>query len=378
MIKDKDKSSKNIFYASIMVLILIAIGVGVINSRYEKESGVVSEVSDPLTYEQKKVLKYTYEVPNSLRVLDIVSDKQLVIEEDNKLKLYDLGVNEVCEEIADVSKGWSIGNAKFFHDGLVWVEFNHKDSNKNKIFIKCFEDESATELDSYYCNMMFPISVSSKYIIYSTMDKKDTINMKLYDIEDRSSKVISTYKSTDKGNEILISEPSTDNKEVVWSEKINDKITMYSYDIENDIKRVVSEEGIYNPVIKNDKIFAIQRYTYFDEELGCDYASDFIVEYNKENNTWNRFEEGRINNYIDSSHKTVGKLLDNEGPLFCWLSGFNDKYLYNIEKSEFISVEKERDDLMTDIQLVKNNVIYYTSEDCEEKESNLVYVLIDN
>ena len=294
MIKDKDKSSKNIFYASIMVLILIAIGVGVINSRYEKESGVVSEVSDPLTYEQKKVLKYTYEVPNSLRVLDIVSDKQLVIEEDNKLKLYDLGVNEVCEEIADVSKGWSIGNAKFFHDGLVWVEFNHKDSNKNKIFIKCFEDESATELDSYYCNMMFPISVSSKYIIYSTMDKKDTINMKLYDIEDRSSKVISTYKSTDKGNEILISEPSTDNKEVVWSEKINDKITMYSYDIENDIKRVVSEEGIYNPVIKNDKIFAIQRYTYFDEELGCDYASDFIVEYNKENNTWNRFEEGRI------------------------------------------------------------------------------------
>lgn len=366
---------KNTFITAIILLILIVIIIaGVSYSRY-KNNNSISKVDNTLSCNQKEKLKYTYEVPNTLNIWDIISESQLLIEEDNKLKLYDLNTNKSNKELVNISKGHSVVNAKAFHDGLIWIECNENDRKNNKIFIKYFEDNSVNELDVSNSDIIPSISVSSRYITYYIVDNKDNINIKLFDLKDKSSKVISTYKLNNEGNKIYISAPNTDNKQVVWSGTINDKSTVYSYSIESDIKRVLSKDNIVsNPVVKDNRIFAIQKNDFFDSELNCDYASDFIVKYNVENDTWNRFEEGRINNYIETPMESVIKLLDDEGPL-SWVSTFFVKNVYDIKNSEFISVEKEGADLITNIQLVKNNVIYYTTSDYEDKKSSLIYII---
>lgn len=87
-------------------------------------------------------------------------------------------------------------------------------------------------------------------------------------------------------------------------------------------------------------------YDYFDPEFNSEYASDFIVEYNYKTKTWDKFQEDRINNYVDVPKETITNLASNEGPLLQWFSPFHHEHVYDTVKDEFISLKKEDTDLL--------------------------------
>ena len=375
VIMERKKSITIIFS---ILLVIIVLGLTTYNTHKNNTQASQNNLRAAklsLTDEQKKNLKYNYEIPNTFNVLDIISENKLLIEEDNKLKIYNLDKEKFSEELIEITKNYFVVYAKVFDNGVIWIETNGKEQTTSKIFIKYFSDNRIKELDISESNILPSMSATSNYLTYYIVDDNNNINIKLFNLKEESSKVISIYELENSEGKLYVSIPNTNDNEIVWSTSIKDKSIIYSYNIEDDKINILSENNsIYKPVIKKNRLFAIEKYDYFDSEINSDYASDFIVEYNNETNVWDKFEKDRINNYILAPQECVINLLTNEG-LLSWVSTFFVKDIYDTENKEFISLVEEDATVQANVQLVKNNVVYYTACDYEDKESKFIFIL---
>lgn len=361
---------KKIFSIVFILSILIVLGLTISNAtNYSKDE---QNVSVNLNDDQRNCLNYNYEIPINIKVLDIISENELLTEKNNQLKIYNLTKKIYGEKLIDITENNSIVAAKMFDYGIIWIENNKQEKSNTKMFIKYFSSDKINLLDESNSSILPSMSITSKYVTYYIVDNNN-INIKIFNLEKSSNRTIASYDLGSDVNPIQLSIPNTNDFDIVWSCSNQDKSQIYIYNIANEsIKTLPKSELLSRPIIKNNRIFAIQKYDFFDKELNCDYASDYIVEYN--NNEWDKFSKENIDQYVSYPREAITGLSTNQGLLY-WTSTFKVKYVYDVINNKFISLTKPETNLQTTIKMVKDNIIYYQVKDNIGKQHNFIYIV---
>lgn len=364
---------RKIIFSIVIMISLLLIGVVISFNTKNNNKGNDIRISVSIDNSQKNSLNYNYEIPTNIRVLDIISENELLVEQNNQLITYDLNKKTFDKKLTDRIEDDSIISAKIFNDGVIWIENSVQEESKIKICIKYFSDNKITILDECDSEILPSISLTSKYLTYYICNDGQ-IDIKIFNLQSKYNKTIATYELGDENNMRYVSTPNTNDFDVTWSCSKENKSQIYIYNIlDSTTTEILTEnEFISGPIIKNNRIFAIKRYDYFDEELNCDYASDYIVEYN--NDSWEKFSKDNIENYILYPIECVTSLSTNQGLMY-WTSTFDVSCLYDVEDNKFLSLNKFKDDLQINIEIVKDNIVYYKAQDHNGNHSKFIYIL---
>lgn len=363
---------------TILVFILTTV-FGIVNFYHIKENTNTNynqEVSS-LTKEEKDNLNYNFEIPNELNVLGILSENEVLVLDNNKLKSYNLEKKIFEKEFASINKNCKVKLLQVFDNGIIWCENQIESNVKSKIYIKYFSYNDEKELlDKSDSEILPSSSISSKYLTYYIVNN-NTLNIKIFNLSNKENTIIKIYELGEFSNMPYISTPSINDKEIIWSFSKNGESKIFKYDI-ND--RVVNEFNksnyLFSPVFKENKILAIKKNDFEDKELNISYASDYIVEYDYKKNEWIKFLKNEINNYIDFPQESVLSLSSDEKLLY-WESTFsNGNYIYNFSNKKMYSLTQNKSSVLTSINSIYKNIVYYEAQNSNSKnKSKFIYVI---
>ncbi|EQB4338555.1 hypothetical protein [Clostridium botulinum] len=369
--KFKNHSNKIIF---VIILLFSIVGINHIINR-NQSTGNINKSNKDFSDKNKKFLKYDYEISNNINVLDIMSNDKLVVEDSNKLKLYNIAKKKYEKDFVNIHEGFEVKDALIFDKGIIWVENKIQPSIITKVYIKYFSSNKIDLLDESTSEILPSMSISSKYLTYYIINENN-IKIKSVNLEKNIQETIATYPLKNGENINYVSIPNTNDKYIVWSYLTNGISNILKYDINTKkLEHLKNTEHLKNPVIKNNRIVAIKKRDIHDSKLAVTYASDYIVEYNFITKQWTKFSDGKIDNYIDNDKECITALSTDKGLLY-WLSTLSDgKYVYNFSNDKFTSLINNgyKNKIDTSIKIVKNNIIYYEANDYNNNISKFIY-----
>ncbi len=367
------KHLNKIIFAIILLFIIVIATIYIINKN-ESIVNINNSIRN-LSGENKKILKYDYEIPNNINVLDIMSNNELVVEDSNKLKLYNIKKKKYEKKLVDIHEGFKVKSVLVFDKGIIWVENKIEPSIVTKVYIKYFSSNKIDLLDETTSNILPYMSMSSKYLTYYIINENN-IKIKLVNLEKNTQEILATYPLKNGENINYVSIPNTNDKYIVWSYLTNGVSSILKYDINTKkIENLQNTEDLKDPVIKNNRIVAIKKRDIYDSKLAVAYGSDYIVEYNFTTNQWTKFSDKKIDNYLDGNKECITTLSHNKG-LFYWLSTLsNGRCVYNFSDNKFTSLVNNdyKNKICTSIKIVKNNIIYYEANDYDNNISKFIY-----
>ena len=372
-----DKKFKKYLIATFLIVILIIVSVFLIGLIFKKGeiSNNIKIKKSTLSDEKKKCLNYNYEIPNNINVLDIISEKEVAIEEDNQLKSYNVESKEY-KKIVDINKGFKVNKVSVFNKGIIWCENREKPKIETKIYIKYFKDDKINLLDESNEEILPDMSVSQKYLTYYIVNE-NKINIKIFNLEDNKKETIASYNFKNGNDTTYVSLPNTNDKNVVWSYSIKEKSNIFKYNIQRkEIETLPTNNVIlFNPVIKDNRIIAIKRNDFFDKQFNISYGSNYIVEYDYDKKDWYKFLESKVDNYIKDPKECVIALSSQKSSLLYCLSTFSlERCIYDFSTDKIISLTNEKY-IITNIFTVKDKVILYRAKDFEGNKSNFIYIV---
>lgn len=166
-------------------------------------------------------------------------------------------------------------------------------ANKKDIYLKIFDSDETILIDNYKDEVIPGIEVKDNNMVYYISDDNN-LKIMYVNLENLNKQVVKSYK-LNKNNTIYVSKPSIDNDFIVWSENSNGKDTILKYDIKNNSIDELESNDIYNPIILNNKIYAVKSNEYIDDE---------------------------IKSYVREPRETIFGVYGNEKLLF-WMSSFS-------------------------------------------------------
>ncbi|WWU66855.1 hypothetical protein QJR26_18880 (plasmid) [Clostridium baratii] len=285
--------------------------------------------------------------------------------------------NSFEKDIASINKNYKVKSLLPFDSGIIWCENQVKPTVKSKVYIKYFSsDNKPTLIDESDSDILPSLAVTSKYLTYYIVNS-NKLNIKIFNLSNNENTTIESYKLGDFSDMPYISTPNSNNKDVIWSFSKKGKSKILKYNIaEKKISEFNKSDSLSNPVFKNNKILAVKNMNFEDKELNISYASDYIVEYDYTQKKWVKFLENEINKYIDAPQESVINLSTNEGLLY-WESTFsNGNYLYNFSNKKMYSLKKEKDNILTTINSINKNVVYYEAQNSNSQDkSKFIYII---
>lgn len=241
--------------------------------------------------------------------------------------------------------------------GIIWVETDIN-SSLNSIYLKYYDSNEKILIDSGVNEIVPYIDIEKNILVYYIADKNLQINyINLLNLKKEN---IKTHNNDYLKEVMSISQPKTDGNNIIWSEITSLGANMYVYSIKNkSLETINLDSNIYSPIIYGGTIIAIKENNYFDNELNIQYASDYIVKYNRENKLWESFESKRIEKYIGYPRECVTNIVFDSN-IFYWSSTLTTgNTLYDLKSSKFISLTTKKLKYKTNILSIKNNNIYY-------------------
>ncbi|MGE5628747.1 MAG: hypothetical protein ACM3X7_11700 [Solirubrobacterales bacterium] len=358
----------------IIVLVIILVEALIVVSKPPN----ATDSNKGLSSEEKHLLKYSYEIPDNLNVLDIISDNKLVIQESNEIKIYSIAENKSSDKLADISEGFKVTKVITFDEGIIWVENRTTPDITSRIYVKYFSSNKVNLLDESKSDILpsIALSPSSRYLSYYIING-NKVDVKYYDLDKNVQKSLAQYELNNENGLNLVSTPNSDDNAIVWSYSTNKESSLFKYSITTGQIEKLSNADMTQPVITNNKIVALKRYDFYDNNKKITYASDYILQYNYDTKQWVKFEEGKINDYMDGNEESIITLSFNNG-LFYWMSTLsNGKCVYDFTTYKFIPLtEKDaKNTLQTSIKIVKGKLVYYEARDYNNNYSNFLYIV---
>lgn len=313
-------------------------------------------ISKYINYNKKiRNFNYTYNVDKELNVKGIIDKDNIIIQDEENLIKYDLKKSKREQIIAKINQGYNLSFVTANNDGVIWMETRQTPSISSKIYFKRYDSEDVRVIDESTDKILPQISLNDNNITYYIVND-NKFEIKLVNIKSFKEKIVKSYESnTNKG---YISAPSIGNNNIVWSYTNENSSIVYIYNIDDDdIIEIKNSEVIYNPVLKNNRLFAIKENLHYDEKIKESYSSNYIVELESEE--WIKFEEKNIKEYVYEPKESIFKLGQTSNILY-WLSSLRDgNCIYNSNSNEFIPITKDNSKINTQILLSNENTIYY-------------------
>lgn len=362
----------------LIVILMIFMIFAIVNSYHRKNGSDDNQAIPSLTKEEQENLNYSFEIPKEINVLGIVSEKEIVVLDNNKLKKYNLEKKKFDKEFANVNENYQVKGLCVFDDGIIWCENQVEPNIKSKIYIKYFSANDGKELlDESESEILPALSISSKYLTYYIVNN-NMLEIKIFNLSNKENNIIKSYELTGFSNMPYISTPSTNDNEVVWSVSQNGKSKILKYNInDKGIIEFNKSQNLFSPVLQENRILAIRKNDFEDKELNIVYASDYIVEYDYEKNEWVKFLENEIDKYIDFPRESVISL-SSDGKLLYWESTFNNgNYLYDFVDKKIYSLTKSKSSILTSINFINKNIVYYEAQNSNSKDKSKFIYIID-
>lgn len=315
-------------------------------------------------------LNYTYNIDSELNVIGIIDKNNIIIQEKNNLIEYNLNEEKKERIVVEISEGYKVNSVNTNDTGVIWVETRDTPSIESKIYFKYFDSDQVILIDETNDKILPDISLKKDNISYYIVND-NKFEVKLMNIKSFEKKVLKAYESSN--DKVYISPSSINSTSIVWSFVNNQNSIISIYDIDSgEIKEIVSDDIIYNPVLKGSRLFAIKENIYYDDEIKDSYLSNYIVELDRQNEQWIKFENENINKYISEPRESIFKLPNNSDLLY-WSSSISDgNCIYDSSNNKFIMLTKYDSKFNTQIILAKEKNIYYEAIDNEGKINKFI------
>ncbi|WP_418223244.1 hypothetical protein [Clostridium isatidis] len=322
-------------------------------------------ISKYIDYNKKiKNFNYTYNVDKELDVKGIIDKNNIIIQDEEKLIKYDLKRSKKDKIIAKINDGYDLKSLTASNEGVIWIETRVTPSISSKIYFKNYDSDEIRLIDESTDKILPDISLSGDNITYYIIND-NKFEIKLVNIKSFKERMIKSYESS--VNKGYISAPSINKDNIVWSYTNEEGSIVYIYNIDDtNITEMKTDEVIYNPVLKHNRLFAIKENLYYDKKINDSYSSNYIVELESKSNEWIKFESENIKNYIYEPKESIFRLAHNSNILY-WLSSLRDgNCIYDSNNNKFIPLTKDNSKITTQILLAKENTIYYEFRTDEE------------
>lgn len=346
------------------------------------------EKYEGFTEDEKKNIKYDYEVPINNEVCKIIDEDTLLVKDDDKIKEYNYKTEQYEKCWGELEKGYELQQAEKYGNRLFYsaIKCEIDDSNSNDTIyyftIRCIDKDLDKEFIIF--NSKEPNKRKMKIILY---DKKliilryfhNNYEIGYINVEEEKFKYNRIYYDDHASNTYTINNIYADSNKLYWDKYKKEEATTYAYryDFENEnIEKLCCYSNTYynneilfykgecsiikpeknesfNNIFFNSDFFAKDnRYLKFLESIKK-YTDDNKSLYEKNtfnNNIYNNFYS--ILNYNLYGDKLLLEILEDDN--------YSNYFIYDYNIGEFFNVNvesKKNEDIIMEVLDIKDNIM---------------------